>query len=182
MRLLIRPLSPERSNSRRGHVTKTQRCKLPDHVFVVRCGPVDTPAARTLYKARLRGKNVLRHAVLDLHLGYGDNWLVAPGTARESVSEGIDLKGSNHLPQLVAEMVALNVKQRDTWRRAQQAAVAGQDRSALGPRMAQQRLAGEVCSVRGVLSDDAQPRGQAAQHLVDGESMDHGTPAMPART
>jgi hypothetical protein len=36
-----------------------------------------------------------------------------------------------------------------------------------------------VCSVRGILSDDAQPRSQAAKHLVDGEAIDHGATARP---
>jgi hypothetical protein len=85
---------------------ETQRGKLLDHVLVMRRGPVDTLAARTLYKARLRGKNVLRYAVRELCLGYGDDWLVTPGTPREGVGVRIDLKGGNHLLELIAEVRA----------------------------------------------------------------------------
>jgi hypothetical protein len=175
MRLSVRALCRSCSNSWSGHVVETQCCDLPDHVFVMRSGPINPPAGRTLYEACLRGKNVRRHAVLDLRLGYRDNWLVAPGTAREGGSQRIDRKGGKHLSELIAEMITFDEEERLARPPTQQAAVAGQDRSGLGARMADQRLAGEVCSVRGILSDDAQPRSQAAQHFVDGESMGHGT-------
>jgi hypothetical protein len=119
--------------------------------------------------------------VLDLVFGYGNDWLVTPGTARESMSERIDLKGSDHLAELVAEMIVLDEEERDVRRAAQPAEVSRQDRSALGACMAQQRGSGEVCSVGSVLSDDAQPRGQATEHFIDGETMDHQTSALPAR-
>jgi hypothetical protein len=117
----------------------------------------------------------------DLFFGYGNDWLVAPGTARESMGKWIDLKGSDHLLELVAEMIVLDKEERDVWRATQPAEISRQDRSALGARVPHERCAGEVCSVGSVLSDDAQPRGQAAEHLIDGETMDHQTPAMPAR-
>jgi hypothetical protein len=89
------------------------------------------------------------------------------------VGQRIDLKGGNHLSELGAEVVAFNEKQWYTGRVAQQTAVAGQERTSLGARVAHQRLPGDVRSVRGILSDDAQPRSQAAKHLVDGEAIDH---------
>jgi hypothetical protein len=167
--------------SRWRYVSETQRGKLPNHVLMMGGGPVDPPAAWTLYKACLRGKNVRRDMVSDLFFGYGNDWLVTPGTARESMGEGIDLKGSDHLLELAAEMIVADKEERDVRRAPQPAEVARQDRSPLGARMAHQRRAGEMCSVGSILSDDAQPRGQAAEHLIDGETMDHRTPAMPAR-
>jgi hypothetical protein len=163
------------------HVSEAQPRKLPNHVLMMGCGPVDSPAAWTLYKACLGGKNVRRDMVSDLFFGYGNDWLVTPGTARESMGEWIDLKGRDHLLELAAEMIVLDEEKRDVWRATQPVEVARQDRSPLGARMAHQRRAGEVCSVGSILSDDTQPRGQAAEHLIDGETMDHQSGAMRAR-
>ena len=179
MRLLGLALSSSCSSSRGKRAFRVQCGEFLGYVLVMSCGPVDPVAAWTPYKARLCGKNVRRHALRHLCLGDGKHWLVTPGTAREGVGQRIDLKGGNHLSELGAEVIAFNEEQWYGCRVAQQTAVAGQERTSLGARMMHQRLPAEVCSVRGILSDDAQPRSQAAKHLVDREAIDHGTTATP---
>ena len=75
-------------------------------------------------------------------------------------------------------MIAFNEQVRHAAEVTQQPVVTRKDRPAFGPRVPQQGQSGEMRTVCGILADQPEPGGEAAEHPIDREAMDsHGSAA-----
>ena len=144
-----------------------------EHFLVMRCRPVNPPASRAPGEFFLGRKNVPRHDLFYGFLGSRLQRRIALDTARERVVTYRQAARPDHLRQLFAKLVAFDEYER---RRLLffQASVSGQDQAVLGARRADQAMAGQMPAVDHVLTGDAQPSGEPAEHEVGGKSADRG--------
>ncbi len=162
-------MAGKESGGRRAAI-EAQGVEFIANMVEMRGRPIDARAPRAVYEACLRRQDVRRDDRRHLLFGYRDQWHIAPNAARKQAGRRGQLVGRNDLPELLAKMIAFDVQQRWTLPHAQQAPVACQDDAPLGACVAHQGLAGQVRSIGRIAADQAQPRRQSTEHLVDSET------------
>ncbi|MBP1688835.1 MAG: hypothetical protein H6Q33_4978 [Deltaproteobacteria bacterium] len=150
-----------------------ERLNLPAHPFHVRRRPVDALAARTADEARLGGINVRWYTIGNLFPRHWDHGVITARTPGEQAIQWVDGVCRKDLSQLLAEMIAGDEQQRDIGMLPRQAPVPRQDDATLRAGVAHEGAAGQVRAVGGILTEDAQPTGETAEHFVDGKAVDH---------
>jgi len=160
-----------RSSADRRIVSQSHSAQLIAHVRKVSRWPVESLADWTRYETVLGGEHVRWDTLRDGALVDRYQGCVATRTAREQVREWIELKGGQNLLQLEANMVTGDEEQRYAAGGTHQAPIARQNDATLGARAPEKRSPGKVCTVGGVLTDEPQPDGESAQHLVDGKAL-----------
>src|SRR5439155_18449562 len=97
-------------------------------------------------------------------------WTVAVGAPREQ-RRTAERHGGGHLPELLAEVIALDEQMTRQMGIPQEPRVAGQQETALTARALDQRAVAQVAPVGDVVAEDAKPAGEPAEHPVDGETL-----------
>jgi len=175
------PSVPTKSSGARW-LPVTHHTELLPHAVVMGARPVDPVAARALRELLLRREHVRWDLVGHLRFEHGDDWCVTHGASGEECGEWINLTCENHLPKLLAEVVAGDDEDAQIANRAHDTLISGQDYSALAAGLSDQAAPCQLRAVDGILPDQAEPSGEATQHLVYGKSVsDHHVPAIKIR-
>jgi hypothetical protein len=149
---------------------QTHTMEFVDDMLMVGGRPIDAPAAGASDEAFLRRQHVGRNPCCRFFLGDWGYRYVAAYAARERTSGGSQIEQLHDLLELLAKVVAADEDDGDGRWSAQEAAITRQDDTSFGPSVAQERAPAEMCAVRRILPDQAQPCGQPTEHSVYGKS------------
>ncbi len=128
--------------------------------------PVEAMTLWADAKCVLRLPHVLRDTLAHLVFCYFSQPPIAFDATREESSQGIKLKGLNHLAELLTETIAVN---KNNWRSVfttEDAGIASENEPPLSPAFAHDSLRREVGEICSVISQDPHPPSQFAKHPV----------------
>ena len=144
-------------------------------------GPVDPPARRAGPECLVVAPDELGDQALDLGLVARLQDRVAAHAAAGRRRRGIQAQGHHHLAELLHHVIAFDEKMRGQQPTPEQTGVPGQEDAALAPGLAEEVvvLTGEVLRI---VTQDAEPPGQPAEHRIGQEPRGLAAPRGLPRT
>jgi hypothetical protein len=150
---------------------ETHLPQLGQNALAMRGRPIDATALWTAEEMVLRRMYVGGDGPGGRGPVHGCQRHVAACAPAATLGVGIQCEGRDHLLQLLAEGIAANEERGRHILAAQKMRTSRQQDATFRPCVTQQRRTPQVRAVGGILTDDPQPRRQAAKHPVDGEAV-----------
>lgn len=151
----------------------------------VRRLPIEMRAPAAAQKLLLSVEHVRRHLAGRDVASDGFEVSAAFHAALEEAREGIEAAALDHLPELLAEKIRLDEHELRSLGVAEAAAIPREDDPAISASGLEEAASGKVRPVEDVEAEEAQPAGEAPEHLVGDEArfdIFHGALAVPTRT